>query len=121
MRHSGPLVVVVSGDAIPDDSHRLLESVHYEADLTAIPQPVESEVEKTGKLLLGIAVLCVIGGGAAILLGGFFGGGRALYRIARGKPASSVFDEEFIHLDLQEKWVERIEVIEAIERPHPKG
>ena len=104
VRHSGPLVVVVSGDAIPDDSHRLLESVHYEANLTAIPQPVESEVEKTGKLLLGIAVLCVIGAGAAILLGGFLGGGRALYRIARGKPASSVYDEEFIHLDLQEKW-----------------
>ena len=121
VRHSGPLVAVVSGDAIPDDSHRLLESVHYEANLTAIPEPEESEVEKTGKLLLGIAVLCVIGGGAAILLGGFFGGGRALYRIARGKPASSVYDAEFIHLDLREKWVERIEVIEVIERPHPKG
>ncbi len=118
VRRSGPLVVVVSGDAIPDDSHRLLESVHYEADLTAIPQPVESEVEKTGKLLLGIAALCVIGGGAAIILGGFFGGGRALYRIARGKPASSLYDEEFIHLDLQEKWIERTE---APEVPHPKG
>jgi len=121
VRHSGPLVAVVSGDAIPDDSHRLLESVHYEANLTAIPEPQDSEVEKTGKLLLGIAVLCVIGGGAAILLGGFFGGGRALYRIARGKPASSVYDAEFIYLDLKEKWVERIEVIEVIERPHPKG
>ena len=125
VRHSGPLVVVVSGDAIPDESHRLIESVHYEANLTAIPQPVESEVEKTGKLLLGIAALCVIGGGAAILLGGFFGGGRALYRIARGKPASSVFDEEFIHLDLREEWVEirdePRERSEAISRPHPKG
>ena len=49
VRHSGPLVVVVSGDAIPDESHRLLESVHYEANLTAIPQPVESEVEKTSQ------------------------------------------------------------------------
>ena len=118
VRHSGPLVVLVSGDAIPDDSHRLLESVHYEADLTAIPQPVESEVEKTGKLLLGIAALTIIGASAAILLGGFLGGGRALYRMARGKPASSVFDEEFIHLDLREKWVERTEVVEG---PHPKG
>ncbi len=117
VRHSGPLVVVVSGDAIPEESHRLLESVHYEADLNAIPLPVESEVLKTGKLLLGIAVLCVIGAGAAILLGGFLGGGRALYRIARGKPASSLFDEEFIHLNLQDKWCESDE---AIERPHPK-
>ncbi len=32
VRHSGPLVAIVSGDAIPDDSHRLLESVHYEAE-----------------------------------------------------------------------------------------
>jgi hypothetical protein len=118
VRHSGPLVVVVSGDAIPEESHRLLESVHYEANLTAIPQPVESEVEKTGRLLLGITVLTVIGASAAILLGGFLGGGRALYRMARGKPISSVFDEEFIHLDLREDWSERTE---AIQGPHPKG
>jgi len=118
VRHSGPLVAVVSGDAIPDDSHRLIESVHYEADLTAIPQSVESDVEKTSKLLFGIAVLCLVGGGAAIILGGFFGGGRALYRIARGKPASSVFDEEFIHLDLRMEWEEPRG---AVHEPHPKG
>ena len=111
VRHSGPLVVVVSGDAIPDESHRLIEAVHYEADLTSIPQPVESEVERTGKLLLGIAALCIVGGGAAILLGGFFGGGRALWRIAHGKPASSVFDMEFIHLDLREELIEKKEVV----------
>jgi hypothetical protein len=118
VRHSGPLVAVVSGDAIPDESHRLLEMVHYEADLTAIPEPVESEVQKTSEILLSIAVITLIGAGAAILLGGFLGGGRALYRIAQGKPASSVFDEEFIHLDLREEWPE---TIEAIQRPHPKG
>ncbi len=118
VRHSGPLVALVSGDAVPDDSHRLLESVHYEADLTAIPQPVESDVEKTSQLLMGIAVLSVIGAGAAILLGGFLGGGRALYRIARGKPASSLFDEEFIHLDLREEWTGNRE---AIRGPHPNG
>lgn len=118
VRDSGPLVAIVSGDAIPDDSHRLIESVHYEADMTAIPLPVESEIEKTGKLLLGITVLSLIGGGAAILLGGFLGGGRALYRIATGKPASSVFDEEFIHLDLRDKPEVKST---AIAGPHPKG
>jgi hypothetical protein len=117
VRHSGPLVALVSGDAIPDESHRLIESVHYEADLTAIPQPIESDVEKTSKLLMGIAALCLVGGSAAIVLGGFFGGGRALYRIARGKPASSVFDEEFIHLDLRMEWEEPRG---AIQGPHPK-
>jgi hypothetical protein len=102
VRHSGPLVVVVSGNALPDDSHRLIESVHYAADLIAIPQPVESEVQKTGELLLGIAVICLIGAGASVFLGGLFGGGRALVRVVRGKPASSVYDEEFIHLDLRD-------------------
>jgi hypothetical protein len=118
VRDSGPLVAIVSGDAIPEESHRLLESVHYEADLTAIPQPVDSEIAKTGRLLTGIAVLSVVGAVAAILLGGFLGGGRALYRMATGKPASSVFDEEFIHLDLREKSGDGTE---AIEGPHPKG
>ena len=103
VRRSGPIVAIVSGDAIPDESHKLLASVHYESDLVSIPQPGgESEVSKTGRLLLGIAVLVIIGSAAAILLGLFLGGGRALYRIARGKPASSVYEAEFIRLDLRE-------------------
>lgn len=118
VRDSGPLVAIVSGDAVPDDSHRLLESVHYEAEVTSIPQPVESEIAKTSKLLMGITVISVVGSAAALLLGGFLGGGRALYRIARGKPASAVFDEEFIHLDLRD---ETNEEVEAIKGPHPKG
>jgi uncharacterized protein DUF6599 len=101
VRRSGPLVVLVSGDAIPDESHKLLESVHFQEDLVSIPQPTESEVNKTGRLLLGIAELVIIGSAAAILLGLFLGGGRALYRIARGKPASSVYESEFIRLNLE--------------------
>ena len=100
VRRSGPVVSLVSGDAIPDESHKLLASVHYEADFVSIPQPGESEVSKTGRLLMGIASLVLIGSGTAILLGFFVGGGRALYRVARGKPISSVYDTEFIHLDL---------------------
>lgn len=101
VRRSGPLVALVSGDAIPEESHRLIETVHYEDNLTSIPQPSESEVAKTGKLLVGIATLCLIGAGAAILLGGFLGGGRVLYRMARGKPASSMYEIEFIRLNLR--------------------
>ena len=118
VRRSGPLVAIVSGDAVPDESHRLLSMVHYETDLTSVPQPMESEVAKTGKLLMGIAELVIIGGSAAILLGFFLGGGRALYRIARGKPISSVYEEEFIRIDLREEWVEPLP---AIDKPHPKG
>ncbi|MGA7833121.1 MAG: DUF6599 family protein [Terracidiphilus sp.] len=102
VRRSGPLVALVSGDAVPDQSHQLLSSVHYETDLMSIPQPSESEVAKTGKLLLGIVILVLIVCASAILLAIFLGGFRALYRIARGKPASSVFDEEFIRLNLRQ-------------------
>jgi len=119
VRRSGPMVVVVSGDAIPKESHRLLETVHYDADVSVMPQAGgESEVQKTAHLLMGIAALVIIGGSAAILLGFFLGGGRALYRIARGKPASSVYDSEFIRIDLTEK-NEGDEIPE--DRPHPKG
>jgi hypothetical protein len=119
VRRSGVLVVLVSGDAIRDESHRLLEMVHYEADLTSIPQSGgESDVSKTSRLLLGIAGIVIVGSLTAILLGFFLGGGRALYRVARGKPASSVYDEEFIHLDLREEWEEKTA---AVQGPHPKG
>ncbi len=119
VRRSGPLVAIVSGDAIPDESHNLIEMVHYEADLTSIPQPGgESEIAKTAKLLVGIAAIVVVGGSAALLLGFFLGGGRALYRIMRGKPASSVWDEEFIRIDLREEWDERLRPVDS---PHPKG
>lgn len=101
VRRSGPLVILVSGDAIPDESHKLLQSVHFQEELVSIPQPTESEVSKTGSLLFGIAQLVIVGSCAAILLGLFLGGGRALYRVARGRPASSVYEAEFIRLDLE--------------------
>jgi hypothetical protein len=102
VRRSGPVVALVSGDAIPDESHKLLETVYYREDFVSIPQPGESEVSKTGRLLMGIATLVLIGAGTAIFLGVFFGGGRALYRIARGRPVSSVYEAEFISLNLRE-------------------
>lgn len=99
---SGPIVALVSGDAIPDESHKLLAQVHYSPDLIQIPQPHESEVSKTSRFLMGIASLVIIGSSAAILLGFFLGGGRALYRLSRGKPVSTVYDTEFIRLHLED-------------------
>jgi len=119
VRRSGPLVAIVSGDAIPDESHKLLGSVHFDSELTSIPQPGgESEISKTSKLLIGIAALVIVGGSAALLLGFFLGGGRALYRVARGRPVSSVYDAEFIHLDLRE---DEAIVVQVVDRAHPKG
>ena len=118
VRRSGPLVALVSGDAIPDESHKLLATVHFETDLTSMPRQTVSEVALTGRFLIGVTILVLIGLSAALLLGFFLGGGRALYRIARGKPVSSVFEEEFIRLNLQVEWVEPSPTIHT---PHPKG
>ncbi len=118
VRRSGELVALVSGDAIPDESHRLIELVHYEANLTSMPQGQESDVQKTARLLMGIAGIVIVGSLTAILLGFFLGGGRALYRMALGKPASSVYDEEFIYLNLRE---DPKESPAAIQGPHPRG
>ncbi|MGO9316269.1 MAG: DUF6599 family protein [Terracidiphilus sp.] len=102
VRRSGPLVALVSGNAFTDDSHKLLATVHYETELTPLQQEGESEVLKTGKLLFGITILVLIGCSAALLLAFFLGGFRVLYRLARGKPISSVYDIEFISLNLRE-------------------
>jgi hypothetical protein len=102
VRRSGPLVALVSGNAFTDDSHKLLSTVHYEPELTSLQQEGESEVLKTGKLLWGITVLVLIGCSVSLLLAFFLGGFRALYRLARGRPVSSVYDIEFISLNLRE-------------------
>lgn len=102
VRRTGPIVALVSGDAVPDDSHALIQSVHYSSDLTKMPMPGISDVSKVASLVANVIVFSIIGAVAAILLALMLGGGRALWRIARGKPASSVYDAEFIHLDLRD-------------------
>jgi hypothetical protein len=99
---SGPIVALVSGDAIPDESHNLLAQVHYSAELTRMPQGKDDEIVKTSRFLMGVAMLVIVGCSAAVLLGFFLGGGRALYRVARGRPASSVYEVEFIRLHLED-------------------
>ena len=89
----------------PTKATRLLATVHFEADLTRFLSPRSRRSPRPASCSLGITVLVIIGVSAAILLGFFLGGGRALYRMARGKPISSVYDEEFIRIDLREEWV----------------
>jgi hypothetical protein len=65
-------------------------------------QGKDNEIVKTSRFLMGVAMLVIVGCSAAILLGFFLGGGRALYRVARGKPVSSVYEVEFIRLHLED-------------------
>jgi hypothetical protein len=101
VKRSGPLVALTSGAFTAAGADALLKQVKFRATITMEQvKPQESEVSKTARLLVGIATLTVILGSASILLGFFLGGGRALYRVMRGKPASTLADEEFISLEL---------------------
>jgi hypothetical protein len=102
VRRSGPLVAVVSGDPIQDEGHKLLASVHFDADMSAIPGEPSHDVQNFAKLILGIIVLVVVMFVAALVVAVFLGGGRAAFRVMRGKPASSMFDDEFTRLDLRD-------------------
>jgi hypothetical protein len=103
-RRSGPIVAVVSGSLPAATAHKLLNQINYQADIVwNNPQGYISDGSKVARLILGIFALTGILGGAAILLGLFLGGGRALYRVLRGKPASAFQEEtEFIRLNLED-------------------
>jgi hypothetical protein len=103
-RRSGPIIAVVSGSLPAATAHKLLNQINYQADIIwNNPQGYISDGSKVARLILGIFALTGILGGAAILLGLFLGGGRALYRVLRGKPASAFQEEtEFISLHLED-------------------
>lgn len=102
VRRSGPLVMVVSGDAIQDEAHKLIGLVHYEADTSSLPGVAVNPVQNMAKLIIGIIALVMVMFVAALIAALFLGGGRAAFRVMRGKPASSMYDEDFTRLDLRE-------------------
>jgi hypothetical protein len=103
-RRSGPIVAVVTGSLPDATAHKLINQINYQADIVwNNPQGYISDGSKVARLILGIFALTGILGGAAILLGLFLGGGRALFRVLRGKPASAFQEEtEFISLHLED-------------------
>lgn len=102
VRRSGPLVAVVNGDPIKDDAMKLLQSVHYEVEMSAIPGSPTNEIQNYAHLILGIVLLVVFMFGMAVVIGISLGSGRAIFRVMRGKPASVMNDDDFIRLDLRE-------------------
>lgn len=100
-KRSGPLLAAVSGSAPPQTAKQLLDSIRFDDYVTINhPEGYVPETVKLYRLLMGITVLVVILVCAAIFIGLFLGGGRALIRKMRGKPVSSVAEEEFISLHL---------------------
>jgi hypothetical protein len=101
VHRSGPLVAVTSGSFTSNEAQSLLAEVKYEAEVTVDhARSYVSEVKKTARLVLGIIYLTFILGASSMLVGLFLGGGRAVVRRLRGKPISSLNDEEFITLKL---------------------
>lgn len=102
VRRSGPLLVLISGDPVKDDAEKLLQSVHYEVEMSAIPGQPNREIQNYAKLILGIVLMVLVMFGIAVVIGVSLGSGRAVIRVLRGKPASTMYDDEFIRLDLRE-------------------
>lgn len=107
VHRAGPLVAITTGRFSADEANALRSQVKYQANLTW-NQGVgsDSEVHKAAAMLIGIAYLTAFLVGCALILGFFLGGGRAAWRVMRGKPASSMYEQDFISLNLSE-WQQR--------------
>lgn len=100
---SGPLVALTSGSFSANEAQALLAQVKYQVDVTwNRGSGSNSEIKKAASMLIGIAYLTAFFAVCALVMGFFLGGGRALWRTMRGKPASSLHEEEFIRLDLSD-------------------
>lgn len=104
VRRSGPIVAMTSGNFSSGEAQALLAKVKYQADVTWNKGEgnTKQEVKNAAAMLIGIAYLTAFLAACALLLGAFLGGGRALLRILRGKPASTVYEEDFISLNLSD-------------------
>lgn len=103
VRRSGPIVAVTSGNFSSDEAQELLAQIKFQVDVTwnkGAGNFSKNEVRNAADMLLGIAYLFLVLGSCAVLLGFFLGGGRALWRVMHGKPASTVYEEDFICLNL---------------------
>lgn len=104
VHRTGPIVAVATGTFSQADANALIAHVKYQADVTWNRADMGSpgEVKNAAHMLLGIAYLTAILAACALLLAFFLGGGRALWRVMHGKPASAVYEEDFISLGLSD-------------------
>jgi len=102
VRREGELVMLASGTFSPDEAEHMLENIHLKQQVSIDNdiEPTQHQViQQTYSLLTNIAVLAGVLMLATVLLGLFLGGGRAAYRVMRGKPAAS--EPEFLSLHLE--------------------
>jgi len=108
VRREGELVMLASGTFAPDEAQHMIENTHLKQQLSVDDDMAPSthfQILQTYSLLANIAILAGVLMLAAVLLGLFLGGGRAAYRVMRGKPAASEPEFLSLHLDPQNKAV----------------
>jgi hypothetical protein len=114
IRREGPLVLLMTGSFPPEEAQHMIENIHLPSQVTwdkKLAPEFHTEVRKTASLLTSILVLSGLLMLGALLLGAFLGGGRAAFRVMRGKPAAS--EPEFLALGLARGPVKRLS--------HPDG
>ena len=104
VRREGELVMLATGSFAADEAQRMIENIHLKQMVSFdqdVAPTVHTQIIQTYSLLTNIAILSGVLMFAAVLLGLFLGGGRAMFRVMRGKPAAS--EPEFLSLHLDPK------------------
>jgi hypothetical protein len=105
-RREGSLVMVANGTFSLDAAQALVENTHLHQIAStdkAMVTPDVVETRKTFGMLANVIILSGVLCLAALLLGIFLGGGRALVRVLRGKPAATEMEFLSLHLDPQNR------------------
>lgn len=103
-RREGSLVAVAEGSFSAEAAQALVENTHLHQLAStdkAMPTPEVIETRKTFGTLANVILFAGFLGISAVVLALFLGGGRALYRILRGKPAATETEFLSLHLDPQ--------------------
>jgi hypothetical protein len=101
VKRTGPLVVLVTGDASPAEARSLLTAVNYEADVTWNENTYLSKKDNVGNLIIAALTLCGILILIALAVGFAFGGVRVLLqRVMPGRVFESEEDASIIRLNL---------------------
>ena len=101
IKRTGPLVVLVTGDASKSEAHALLSAVNYEADVTWNENTYLTKRDNVGNLIIAALTLCGILILIALVVGFAFGGLRVLLqRMMPGRVFASDEDANIIRLNL---------------------
>jgi hypothetical protein len=101
VRREGELVILADGSFSGDEAQKMIENTHLREQVSFdkdMAPGLHTQVAQTYSLLANIMILSGVLMAAAVLLGLFLGGGRALVRVMRGKPAA--VEPEFLSLHL---------------------